>query len=500
MNISPNSIAKRFMYGAVGNVSRLVVSTLTGFYIASELGAYEFGRYSFLVAICGATIKVIDLNVTSAYFTFFSSGKSDLKEEKYVILWYFFTYLTTLALLGFIDAIDRTGFLNNESILVLSFAFSALFLQQRIWVNIGHIFECLRLTKVYQRNFTVAVIFHSITLFTVGNTIGLTIETILYSIIIVWSLLIAYSYLIVIKFKTNPSNRPNKQSTKLEDYYRYCSPLLVYSVFVFLGEIFDRTMLTNIAGYKEQGYFSLAKQFSVISLVAVTSILTILWREIAELYRNGEFEEFKELLQCSTRVLYTFASLISCTVIPWSGEVVDIFFGNGYKGGVTVFAIMLLYPMHQVIGQISGSILLATEKTKVQTAVGVSSIILSMLVTYLIFLEDISILSNRPGALEIGLKMVLIQIFIVNVMIYVINKILNVVVIGFEQFLTPVFILLISYSIYGVVLYFDLSVNITTLPLYCLLCFSLSACVIFMKSNYFGFDSRLKRLIINSVK
>jgi hypothetical protein len=79
--------------------------------------------------------------------------------------------------------------------------------------------------------------------------------------------------------------------------------------------------------------------------------------------------------------------------------------------------VMALFPMFQTYGQLSGSVFYATGQTALYSNIGVFFLILGLPVTYFLIAPHAA-LGLDTGASGLSLKMVFVQGFGVNVMLY----------------------------------------------------------------------------------
>ena len=70
-------------------------------------------------------------------------------------------------------------------------------------------------------------------------------------------------------------------------------------------------MLQNWGGSKQQAYYSIANHIAAVSLLATTSILRILWKEISEAKQKGDIQRIKFLYKKATRMLYFFGAILA---------------------------------------------------------------------------------------------------------------------------------------------------------------------------------------------
>jgi O-antigen/teichoic acid export membrane protein len=208
-------------------------------------------------------------------------------------------------------------------------------------------------------------------------------------------------------------------------YWNYCKPLVVLSAASFLYEFLDRWMLQKFGGSVEQAYYQVAFQISTISLLVTTSILAVFWKEIAEAWEGNKLATVARLYRKVNRGLVILAAIIAGLLLPWAEQIVSVALGDEYVQGWPVLALMLLYPIHQSMGQIGGSMLLATSNTYRHMLLSVAIIAVSIPITYFVLAPaSMSFLPGLGmGALGIAIKMVVIGVVSVNLQAWMIARI-----------------------------------------------------------------------------
>jgi O-antigen/teichoic acid export membrane protein len=165
-------------------------------------------------------------------------------------------------------------------------------------------------------------------------------------------------------------------------------------------------------------------QFAGIALIATTSVLRIFWKEIAEAHFNRDHARTERLYRRVSRLLFLIGALIAGFLIPWSKELLQLALGANYTQGAPALAIMFLYPVHQSMGQICGTMLYATERVGLQVTIGSCTMLGGMGLTYLALASpSASIPGFGLGSEGLAWKMVLTQIVAVNITSYVISRV-----------------------------------------------------------------------------
>ena len=165
----------------------------------------------------------------------------------------------------------------------------------------------------------------------------------------------------------------------------------------------------------QQAYYAVAAQFAAISLIATASVVKILWKEVAVANERGDDERVQRLYQRANRILFMSGVLISCFLIPWTREIITLVLGEEYTGGALVLAIMFIYPVHQTLGQINGTMFYALELTRPYVVIGMISMIISTITIYFLLAPANA---TMPGlglaSTGLALKMVVVQFIAVN--------------------------------------------------------------------------------------
>ncbi len=418
-----SSIRSRFAVTVIANVLRALLTFATGLLIARGLGPEDYGRFTFLLGSFMAVRQLLDMGSSSAFFTFISQ----LPRSK-PFFWYYIAWLTlqfvipffVIAVLFPISWVDLI-WKGEERILIL-LAFAAVFFQHQAWQMAVQIGESQRLThRIQAINITVAVVHCMI----VGLYWWFEILNIYILFIIIF---LEFFIAITVAYKILPIEFEKKSSTRLfnvlSEYKHYCLPLIPYAWISFAYEFADRWLLQHYGGSVQQAYYGISAQFASVSLIATTSMLRIFWKEIAEAHHQDNKERMAMLYRKVSRMLYMVGAILSGFLIPWTTEIIQLTLGAAYLGGTMVMAIMFLYPIHQSLGQINGTMFYATHQIRAQVTIGIIFMLSSIVVTYfMLATEDAPIPGLGLGSAGLALKMVIMQFVQVNAMAWWIARV-----------------------------------------------------------------------------
>jgi O-antigen/teichoic acid export membrane protein len=175
-------------------------------------------------------------------------------------------------------------------------------------------------------------------------------------------------------------------------------------------------MLQHWGGASEQAYYAVAQQFVGVALLATTSILAIFWKEIAEAHHQGNDAKVKRLYLKVSRGLYFISALVAGGLLPWSGEIITLLLGAAYSGGIFTLMLMLLYPVHQSLGQVNGALLYAAGHTRFRAISGIFMMIANITVVYFILAPSNAIVPGFGLASQgMAIKMVIMQLIGINI-------------------------------------------------------------------------------------
>lgn len=428
MKQNNHSIKNRFFASVLGNISKSGISFLTAILLAKWLGPEDYGRMVFLIGSFTAFIQLLNMSSSDAFFTFISKRQRSLKFIQYFWAWILIQFLFSLFLfINFLpESIIKTVWVGEKRELVV-LAMIAAFMQQQVWNIASRMAEAQRETVRLQKLTVLVFLIHLITVVSLWFFGKLILPIIFVALIGEW--LIA-SIVIVKVYKvekhTYSINNTETIYSIFKEYWVYCLPLIPFVWFSFAHDFADYWMLQNWGGSKQQAYYSIANHIAAVSLLATTSILRILWKEISEAKQKGDVQRIKFLYKKATRMLYFFGAFLAGGLIPWSYEIINILLGGEYIGAVLTFSIMIFYPLHQSLGQINGTMLYATEKTRALSIIGLSFLSSSIIVSYMFLAPETLIVPGlNLGSEGLAIKMVVMQLIFVNIMGYSVAKLIG---------------------------------------------------------------------------
>ena len=417
-----HSIQARFLVSLLANISRAFASFITGLFVAKGLGPENYGNLMYLLAAFAAMIQVLDSGSSSAFYTFVSERERSRLFIRTYFVWLGFMFFVPCIVIGLMIPTAWVELIWQEKdrgLVIL--AFVATFMQSVLWSTVMRMGEALRFTILVQGwAFVIAIIHLSIIL--LGWFAGwLDARFILTVISVEWGLVSIF----MLRYfpPSEQSGEPETITKIVGKFWYYCFPLIPHAWLGFAHMFADRWLLQVFGGSIEQAYYAVAFQFSVLASLATSSILNIFWKEVAEANYQKNIERVKYIYWNVSRGLFFVPTAVACFLVFWAEDLLRVILGSAYVGGSMAFSVMLFFPIHQALGQLTGSFALATERVKVFTIVGMVFMVLSIIFAYLILAPKTAPFPGlEMGSLGLAFKMVLLQIIQTNILIFYISR------------------------------------------------------------------------------
>jgi len=421
------SVKSRLSFSVLANGIKALLSLILGMLVARVLGPDEYGNFAFLLGSFWAIRALLDMGSSSAFFTFISQG---VRESHYYVIyaiWLLCQLLISVSLLGFLmpDSLIEKIWLGQSRGLIL-WALAATFLQNQVWQTVIHLYESVRKTTRVQIASVSVILVQLIIVLLFVELSSLTV------LLFLKIISVEYALFAVIMCKTlrldlssrDPVLNNANFRTVVVKYYVYCRPLAALGMLSFVYEMADRWLLQRYGGADQQAFFQVAMQLSVVSVLVTTSILNVLWKELAESNAREDHVRVIDLYQRIVRLLLSVAMFFSCFLVVWAEEIVFLLLGDAYKNGWPVLLVMLFYPIHQSLGQINGTLFRAVGETTLLMQITVVNLLISLPLSFILIAPSGGEFFSgfQMGALGLAVKVVGINIIFVNIESWFISK------------------------------------------------------------------------------
>lgn len=427
VRMDKKSVKVRFLSTFITNILRVGISFIAGLVIARTLGPGEYGNFNFLLGSLTSLAALVDMASSSAFYTFISQRHRGRRFFIYYGIWILVQLLILLLLVLFLpDSIREKIWLGHPFGLVFLALFAG-FAMNQLWRLAAQIGESIRDTVGVQiRNLTLAVAYLICVTVLAGFHVVSVKNLFILNVILYLLFSALYAWRI---YQAGILSKEEGEDLRgvFEEFKNYCSPLIVYTGVGFLYSFADYWLLQKFGGSVQQGYYAIGARFAAFSLIATTSILQVFWKEIAEANSLGNMERVRLLYHRVSRSLYFIGAVISCVMIPFSREILVLLLGPSYQAAWLPLSLMFLYPIHQSMGQITGTMFMSTGRTKAQSYIGIFFMAISIPTAYILLAPKSAIVPGfQLGAMGLAMKMVGCQILGVNISAFFVARYINV--------------------------------------------------------------------------
>ncbi len=403
-----------------------MISFFTGLLVARGLTPVGYGDLAYLLGSFLAVKALIDMGSGSAFYTFISQQTRGKNFYLMYYAWLLIQFTATVLLVTVLlpqHLINQIWLGNSREIILL--ALLASFMQQQVWTTVTQLGESTRQTVKVQLLGLTVIATHSVIVMILYFGGWLSIVAVLLAIIGEYILATIVSTKLLFSTPHNAASVAESSiSEVLSEYWKYCRPLILLAIVSFLYEFADRWMLQKYGGATQQGFYQISAQLAAVCLLATSSILNIFWKEISEANARQDHARVALLYNKVNRGLIALGAVISCFMVPWAEQIVTLLLGPAYLQSWPIFAVMLIYPIHQSMGQVNAAMFFACAHTKTYTAISIFGQIISIPVTYLLLASNTETLipGLALGALGLAIKMVGMNILLANMQAWLIAR------------------------------------------------------------------------------
>lgn len=425
--LNSKSVRVRFVSTLIANILRFTMSMFSGMFVARALGPSSFGDFNFLLSSFASINILFEMGTSSAFFTFISRKKRSSRFHRYYAAWVAIQFIASLALATVLlpEVLRQKIWLGHSRGIVL-LALFASFGTNQLWQTVSSTGESVRATIVVQLyNLGIAFVYLSMIVVLI-KTSSLSVSSLFAITAIEYAVFSAFLVRRLKPMLIDP-DLDEKITAKsiVAEFWAYCHPLAVFSLVNFLYIFTDNWLLQRYGGATEQGYYSIGMRFTYFSSIATASMLQVFWKEIAEASESGDDENIRALTYKVTRILYITSAVMSCFLIPFSRELLVWLAGPSYEKAAFSLSVLLLYPLHQSLGQVGLTMLLGLGMTGIYRNYGISVMLISIPITFFVLAPANAVFGIGGLGLAangMALKTVGISIIGVNVMMWLIAR------------------------------------------------------------------------------
>jgi len=187
----------------------------------------------------------------------------------------------------------------------------------------------------------------------------------------------------------------------------------------------DRWLLQVFGGATAQGYYSLGFNLGAICVVLTSSLTPLLMREYAIAHEKKDKDRLKHLFSKYLPLFFFVTAIISCFLAVHGDWLAPLIGGDEFSNAALPVMLLGLAPIHQTYGQLSGALMVTTDRTREYGKIDIFITMLGLPVTYFILAPE-NYGGVNLGAMGLAIKLVVLQVIAVNIQLWYNTRYLNI--------------------------------------------------------------------------
>ena len=427
--MATDSLKKRYSSKLLSKLISFGLGFITIGIVPRVLGPAQYGNFSFLNFFFTKVIKFLQFGTSSAFLTKLSSRQKEYKIIGFYIYYILLVlFLLSIGILG-VFILDFNSVVWPEQENSFIWLAAGLALSGFISTFIHEINDAYGFTVKMELFFVLQSILATslILLLYFTNSLNLTTYFFYHYIILLFVIVAGIRILHYDKVFIFRQFRILKKDLikYINEFYRYSYPLVIHSIIVLFVGIGDRWILQYFSGAAEQGYFGLAFKIGAICFLFTSSMTPLIIREMSISFIKDRLDKMAVLFKKSIPLFYFIATYFAVFISLNASFISIMIGGDKYKEAIAVVTIMAYYPIHQTYGQLSGSVFLASNQTKLIRNIGVTTGLIGIILSFILIVPA-PYGGMGMGAVGLAIKMVIIQFFAVNIQLWFNSRFLNI--------------------------------------------------------------------------
>jgi O-antigen/teichoic acid export membrane protein len=425
MSRSADSLGRRYLYKVLANGVSMLCGVVTQAIAPRALGPAGYGDFSFLSSFFTQVVGFFDSGTSTGFYTKLSQRRDEPRLAAFYA--WFMAGVAALVAVGVaaahLSGLHRLLWPGQGMVYV----YMGLLLALLTWLTqvAGQMADAHGLTvsaergRILQRLAGVALIG---LLFWAGR---LTLASYFLYNYVAFLLLLGVFWAVLRRQAQALPRSWTVDSTQASAYgsefYRYASPLFVYSLVVMGEGLFDRWLLQVYGGSIQQGFYGLSYQIGAVCFLFSGAMTTLIMREFSIAHGANDLVRMAGLFRRHIPLLYSVTAYISCFVAVNAEKIALLMGGGRFQGATLPVFIMALFPIHQTYGQLVSAVYFATAETRLYRNLGVGIALASLPISYFLIAPPAQF-GLGAGAVGLALKMLVVNVIGVNLQLYYISK------------------------------------------------------------------------------
>jgi O-antigen/teichoic acid export membrane protein len=423
-----DSLGKRYFYKLSTNLIGLSIALVTQAIIPRGLGPKAYGDFHFLTGFFTNVQNFLDMGTSTCFFTKLSQRQQDSK----LILFYLYLAGAISAIIILFPVVAHLSGLNSlmwpdqgMTYVYLAVIFVVLTWLSGLVVQAADAYGATVSTEKVRVGQKILGLMALLALYAF-NYLQLS-QFFFYNFMILLFLIGALAWIML---RQGLYRKPDEAMTKEDfgkygrEFYHYSHPLFIAALISNAALILDRWWLQVYGGSEQQGFYGFAYLVGTAYMLFTNAMQPLLTREFAIAYVDKDYEQMTAIFRRYVPSFYSLAAFFSCYVAVQADKVILLMGGEKFLDAKAAVVIMAFYPIHQSYGQLSGGLLFATDQTVLMRNISLITALIGIPITFFLVAPP-DRMGLNAGATGLALKMVLMQLIIVNVQLYFNAKMLK---------------------------------------------------------------------------
>lgn len=363
----------------------------------------EFGYYSYNLNVFTSVVVMLNLSASDAMVSKFSKRNQEIGLVLFYLKYYAIVSIILCAgiTLLFPARFCQSTFAGQTLIVVLLGLLTAIVTKLLTdTICMYDAFAISRFSAVMNILLKIVVSIFVLVTYFIGR---LNLHVFYISQAIVTGLVVAILLVAIVKEqkKRYPYEYNKTDSEYLKEYVTYCKPLAFASIINQIVIIVMNWALMYWSGASEQALFGAAWQLNTLVGYIFSPYAELSKREFAVLYNDRE--QLKIRFDQALRLMFWVTSYFALFIGIEADWFLTVIYGDKYSGAYWVTLLIMYYTVFQAWGQITGSLMLGMEYTKMSAAFSILGQVLTLVFVFLFQVPNV-IWSNGLGAVGIALN------------------------------------------------------------------------------------------------
>lgn len=416
-----DSFAKRYFIKIISSFAIILLDLAITLILPRAFSVEEYGYYTFNASIFLAIVTLANLSTSNALNSKYAKRNNDIGLIKfYFIFFLFIAFLLNISVFFIKPFQFIHSIFGKQSFFTIILGLEvAIF--NKLYTDVISIYDSIAVTRFPAVMQTVLKIIMALFVFVTYQLSFLNIIIFYIGQITVFILIISILFKAFIKdfFTRNEKGVDLGLKQYAKEFFVFCKPLFLVSIITQLLSIYMDSSLLNSSGPEIRAMYGAATQLNALVVFMFSPFAELSKREFSVKCENKD--ELERYFIQALKFVMWLTTYFSVFIAVFSDWIIPVIFGDKYLAARWCICILMIYTIYQSWGQVMGSFLYSTEKTKTTAFLGIISQ-LALFLGIFIFIKPSIIFPNGLGAEGMALTRTVANILYISVIIYVISR------------------------------------------------------------------------------